>query len=221
MQSQNGLRREAAENVDAPPNHLPYRFAGSPSGEVGVVIRTDSCPVTTTTGAGSSITSTIGIWIGISSCGALGNAACNTRFSVATTFVVLFAARRTFGFAPLRAARFADFLSAGLARTLPRFKFFLRAATRFFALAMAVSYQVCCQLFWLTRPVSDVDTPLTDSPRDSRSYPRLADEDCLDETVSASVRPDVYVCHLASLPGMSLRAQASFSSNKRFTMTVE
>jgi CspA family cold shock protein len=39
--------------------------------------------------------------------------------------------------------RFATFLRAGLALALPRFELFLRDATRFFALAMAVSCEVC------------------------------------------------------------------------------
>ena len=40
-------------------------------------------------------------------------------------------------------ARFAAFLRAGLALVLPRFELFLRVATRFFALAMSVSCEVC------------------------------------------------------------------------------
>jgi len=40
-------------------------------------------------------------------------------------------------------ARFAAFLRAGLALAFPRFEAFLRVATRFFALAMAVSCEVC------------------------------------------------------------------------------
>jgi hypothetical protein len=40
-------------------------------------------------------------------------------------------------------ARFAALLRAGLALAFPRFEAFLRVATRFFALAMAVSCEVC------------------------------------------------------------------------------
>jgi hypothetical protein len=40
-------------------------------------------------------------------------------------------------------ARFAAFLRAGLTLAFPRFEAFLRVATRFFALAMAVSCEVC------------------------------------------------------------------------------
>jgi hypothetical protein len=40
-------------------------------------------------------------------------------------------------------ARFAAFLRAGLALAFPRFEALLRIATRFFALAMGVSCEVC------------------------------------------------------------------------------
>jgi hypothetical protein len=43
----------------------------------------------------------------------------------------------------LGVARFAANLRAGLVLTLPRFELFLRAATRFFALAMAISCKAC------------------------------------------------------------------------------
>jgi hypothetical protein len=52
-------------------------------------------------------------------------------------------ARRTLDFAFFVAVRFAAFLRAGFELTLPRFEFFLRVATRFFALAMAISCEVC------------------------------------------------------------------------------
>jgi hypothetical protein len=39
--------------------------------------------------------------------------------------------------------RFAAVLRAGLGLALPRFELFLRVATRFFALAMAASCEVC------------------------------------------------------------------------------
>ena len=40
-------------------------------------------------------------------------------------------------------ARFTAFLRVGLALAFPRFEAFLRVAMRFFALAMAVSCEVC------------------------------------------------------------------------------
>jgi hypothetical protein len=46
-------------------------------------------------------------------------------------------------FAALGVVRFAAALRVGLALALPRFELFLRVATRFFALAMAVSCEVC------------------------------------------------------------------------------
>jgi hypothetical protein len=66
------------------------------------------------------------------------------RIFLATGFVALIPARPRLDAAVFGAARFAAFLSAGLALALPRFELFLRAATRFFALAMAVSC-VCRQ----------------------------------------------------------------------------
>jgi hypothetical protein len=64
-------------------------------------------------------------------------------FFLAAGFVALMPARRTLDFALFGVARPAVFLRAGLALALPRFELFLRAATRFFALAMAVSCEVC------------------------------------------------------------------------------
>jgi hypothetical protein len=51
-------------------------------------------------------------------------------------------ARRTLDLAFFGIARFAAFLCAGLALALPRFELFSRAATRFFALAMALSCEI-------------------------------------------------------------------------------
>jgi hypothetical protein len=65
------------------------------------------------------------------------------RFFLAADFAALLPARRTLDFALLGAARFATFLRAGLALALPRFEVFLRVATRFFALAMAISCEAC------------------------------------------------------------------------------
>jgi len=60
-----------------------------------------------------------------------------------------FAAPLTLDFACFGFVRFAVFLRAGLALALPRLELFLRVATRFFALAIAVSCEVC-------RPASQV-----------------------------------------------------------------
>ena len=50
---------------------------------------------------------------------------------------------RTLDFAFFGVVRFAAFLRAVLALALPRFELFLRIATRFFALTMAVSCEEC------------------------------------------------------------------------------
>jgi hypothetical protein len=60
-------------------------------------------------------------------------------FFLVAGFVTVLPVRRTLDFVFVGAARFAAFLRAGLAR----FELFLRVATRFFALAMAVSCEVC------------------------------------------------------------------------------
>src|SRR5262245_8976998 len=65
-----------------------------------------------------------------------GSSAC---FFLGAGFFVLIAARWTSDFAFFGVACFAAILRAGLAVALPRFELFLRAATRFFALAMAIS----------------------------------------------------------------------------------
>jgi hypothetical protein len=125
---------------------VPSLRSASPPGEMGVAVRTDSYSVTTTTpGTGSSITSMIVVSTGTSTTflGAFLAAVFGGRFFLAAGFVVLMPARRTLDFAFFGIARFAAFLRAGLALALPRFELFLRAATRFFALAMAVSCEVC------------------------------------------------------------------------------
>ena len=63
------------------------------------------------------------------------------RFFLAADFGVVLPAR-TLDFAFLDVVCFAAFLRAGLALALPRFDLLLRAATRFFALAIAVPYDV-------------------------------------------------------------------------------
>ena len=65
------------------------------------------------------------------------------RFFLTAGFGAPLPARRTLDFACFGVVRFAAFLRAGLALALPRFELFLRVATRFFALAMAVSCEVC------------------------------------------------------------------------------
>jgi hypothetical protein len=74
----------------------------------------------------------------------------------AVCFLALIAVRLTFDFAFLDVACFAASLRAGLAFALPRFELFFRAATRFFALAIAISLdipEVWCAL-------SATDSPL-------------------------------------------------------------
>jgi hypothetical protein len=64
-------------------------------------------------------------------------------FLLALGFGALLPTRRTFDFALFGVERFAAFLRAGLALVLPRFQLFLRAATPFFDLAIAISCEVC------------------------------------------------------------------------------
>ena len=74
--------------------------------------------------------------------GALLAAVFGDRFFLAADFGVVPPAR-TLDFAFFDVVGFAAFLRAGLALALPRFELFLRAATRFFALATAVPCDVC------------------------------------------------------------------------------
>src|SRR5258708_6616531 len=60
-------------------------------------------------------------------------------FFLAADFFALIAARWTLELAFFGVACFAAILRAGLAFALPRFELFLPAATRFFALAIAIS----------------------------------------------------------------------------------
>ena len=115
-----------------------------PPREFGLTVRIDSYSVTTTTpGTGSSITSMIVVSTGAcatplsSFVGAFLAAVFGGFFFLATGFVAVLTARPTLDFAFVGAARFAAFLRAGFALALPRFELFF--ATRFFALAMAVS----------------------------------------------------------------------------------
>jgi hypothetical protein len=86
------------------------------------------------------------------------------RFFLATGFVALMPARRILDFAFFGVACFAAILRAGLALALPRFELFLRAATRFFALAMSISPEAGGR----HRPnVSHVALSPSDSPRGS------------------------------------------------------
>jgi hypothetical protein len=75
--------------------------------------------------------------------GAFLAAVFGSRFFLAVGFVALGPARRILDFAFCGVARFTAFLLAGLALALPRCELFLRVETRFFALAMAVSCEVC------------------------------------------------------------------------------
>jgi len=60
------------------------------------------------------------------------------RFFLTAGFGAPLPARWTLDFAFVGVVRVAAFLRAGLALALPRFEVFLRVATRFFALAMAM-----------------------------------------------------------------------------------
>ena len=95
-----------------------------------------------TPGAGLSMTSMTVVSTGICATCVLP-AVSGGRFFSAAGFFALMPARRTVDFAFFGVARFAANLRAGLALTLPRFELFLRAATRFFALAMAISCKAC------------------------------------------------------------------------------
>jgi hypothetical protein len=64
------------------------------------------------------------------------------RFFLAAGFVALTPARWTLDFPFFGFVRVAAFLGAGLVRALLRFELSLRAAMRFFALAMAVSCDI-------------------------------------------------------------------------------
>jgi hypothetical protein len=116
---------------------------------MGVSVRIDSYSVTTTTlGAGSSITSMIVSSTGTTTClgaflGAFLAAVFGGRFFLTAGFGAPLPAGRTLDFAALGVVRFAAALRVGLALALPRFELFLRVATRFFALAMAISCEVC------------------------------------------------------------------------------
>jgi len=106
-----------------------YSSVSGPTPRLGVVVLIVSYSVTRTTpGTGSSITSMI-----VSS---TTGTFCPGAF-LGANFALDFRGR----FSGL--ARFAAFLREGLALAFPRFEAFLRVATRFVALAMAVSSKVC------------------------------------------------------------------------------
>jgi hypothetical protein len=81
----------------------------------------------------------LGVFLGAFLAGVVGR-----RFFLAMDFGAPRLARRTLDFVFFGVVRFAAFLRAGLALTLPRFELFLRIATRFVALTMAVSCEECC-----------------------------------------------------------------------------
>ena len=101
-----------------------------------VAVRTDSRSVTATTPVAGS--STMAVPTGIfDTC--LLSVVPDGRFFLAAGFFALTPARWTLDFAFFGVACFAAILRASLALALPRFDLFLRAATRFFAWAMAIS----------------------------------------------------------------------------------
>jgi len=113
---------------------------------MGVAVRIISYSVTTTTpGIGSSITSMIVSSTGTpTTClGGFVGAFLAATFDGRCFLAMGFAASLTLDFACFGFVRFAAFLRAGLALALPRLELFLRVATRFFALAMVVTCEVC------------------------------------------------------------------------------
>jgi hypothetical protein len=119
---------------------------------LGVVVRTVSYSVTRITpGIGSSITSMIVSSTTGTSTASLGAflgtifvAVFGGRFFLAVDFRAPLRACRSLDFAFFGVVRFAAFLRAGLVLALPGFELFLRIATRFVALTMAVSCEECC-----------------------------------------------------------------------------
>ena len=110
------------------------RFRTLLSGEIGVAVRTDAYSASTVMSrVGSSIGSMILLSTGASNArvGAFLAADFGRGFFLGA---LIFA--RTLDLDFLGAARFVAFLRAGLALALPRFELFLRAVTRFVALAM-------------------------------------------------------------------------------------
>jgi hypothetical protein len=123
----------------------PVPGFASRSDEMGVAVRIVSYSVTTTTpGTGSSITSMIVSSTGTSTTclgaflGAFLDAIFDGRCFLAMGFAAPLTARWTLDFGFFGVVLFAAFLRAGSALGLPRFEFFLRVTTRFFALAMIV-----------------------------------------------------------------------------------
>jgi hypothetical protein len=120
------------------------------------VICTDSCSETATTpGAGSSITLFVATGVVPTCLVSTDRSAC---FFLGAGFLVLIPARWALDFTSFRVACFATILRAGLAFALPRFELFLRAATRFFALAMSISLRDT-RARVISPPVSYVHSP--------------------------------------------------------------
>src|SRR5262249_26882510 len=131
--------------VDVPAGPMPSPLSRSPPGKIEVPVRTDSYSVTATTpGTGSSMALMIVVLTGTSAT-CLLSAVSSGRFFLTAGFFALMPARWILDFAFFGVACFAAILRAGLVvLALPRFKLFLRAATRFFvALAMAISCKAC------------------------------------------------------------------------------
>jgi len=117
--------------------------SGSTPGETEVAISTDSYPVIATTPvARCSITSMGAVSTGIAST-CVVSTIFGGFFLLTAGFFALAPPRCTLDYAFFSVACFAAILCAGFAFALPRFELFLRAATRFFALAMAISFEAC------------------------------------------------------------------------------
>jgi len=125
--------------VEVPAGPMPSPRSGSPPGKMEVAVGTDSyCVTATTLGTGSSMASMIVVSTGaFATC--LLCAVSGGRFFMATGFFALLPVRWTLDFAFFGVACFAAIPRVRLALALSRFELFLRAATRFFVLAMAIS----------------------------------------------------------------------------------
>jgi hypothetical protein len=111
----------------------PVPGFASRSDEMGVAVRIVSYSVTTTTPGTGTSTTCLGDFLG-----AFLAAIFDGRCFLAMGFAAPLTARWTLDFGFFGVVLFATFLRAGSALGLPRFEFFLRVATRFFALAMIV-----------------------------------------------------------------------------------
>jgi hypothetical protein len=151
-----------------------------------------------TPGAGFSMTSMTVVSTGIcATC--LLPAVSSGRFFSAAGFFALMPARRALDFAFFGVARFAANLRAGLALTLPRFELFLRAATRFFALAMAISCKACADKVISTQVRYAALTP-SGSPHRGKISLAFPAPDLVKVAIEGRLPHGMGVVRLADLP---------------------